>query len=47
LSLNTLSANGNAAAARKTRMIPSAISHRERLRWPKTAITKPAIIRDT
>ena len=41
LSLNTLSASGNAAAARKTRMIPSATSHRERLRWPRTPIAKP------
>jgi hypothetical protein len=47
LSLNRLRASGNPAAARKTRMIPSATSHRERLRWPKTPIKKPAIINDT
>ena len=47
MSLNTLSASGNAAAARKTKMIPSAISHRERMTWPTTAIKKPAIIRET
>jgi hypothetical protein len=47
LSLNRLSASGNPAAARKTRMIPMATSHRERTRWPKTPMQKPAIIRDT
>jgi hypothetical protein len=29
------------------RMIPMATSHRERNRWPKIAIAKPAIMSDT
>jgi hypothetical protein len=44
--LSAFSARGKAAAARKMRMIPTVTSHLERIRCPRTPITKPATISD-